>query len=87
MLRSLSLQKAVFVSKTQSGRQKRRICCQAQRNSTDKAQKATEEKDAANVGGLGKLQVGGLGDLLGPIGITIGKDVNLKEVRSRCACS
>lgn len=27
------------------------------------------------------LQVGALGDLLGPIGITIGKDVNLEEVR------
>ena len=79
MLRGCTLTKIAVPTSGGCRAQKRRIVCQAQPTKTP--QKPNQEEDPAAVGGLGKLQVGALGDLLGPIGITIGKDVELKEVR------
>lgn len=62
---------------------RRGVFCQAQPTKTKPAEKPEVGEDPAAVGGLGKLQVGSLGDLLGPIGITIGKDVHLKKVGPR----
>lgn len=75
MLRGCTLPKTAPAAFGVQSKQRRATVCQAQPTKT----KAKEE-DPAAVGGLGKLQVGALGDLLGPIGITIGKDVELKQV-------
>ncbi|GAB4824122.1 hypothetical protein N2152v2_011168 [Parachlorella kessleri] len=77
MLRSCPLQRAAPAAAAAKRPQRRSTVCLAQPNNT-KAKPQVDE-DPAAVGGLGKLQVGSLGDLLGPIGITIGKDVNLRE--------
>jgi hypothetical protein len=56
MLRSCPLQKAASAAFAAKRPQRRATVCQAQPNPT----KPNVEQDPANVGGLGKLQVGSL---------------------------